>query len=200
MDKLTLVTDYIQRCDEIIESKNQATARDFGKEVIAVFQSEISKITSELTAYRYGGTQDDIKDVSTLRAMLVNYCANIKREDEIRKNDLEKLRLQQSILNINNTNTNDVSSKATASSIVTVTITHALENINNLPENILSKEEEEALEEKLAILELLAKSGDKEKTSKKLGSILKYVADKGIEVGIALLPYLGEISKMIQGH
>lgn len=52
----------------------------------------------------------------------------------------------------------------------------------------------------MASLELLTKSGDKEKASKKLGSILKYVADKGIEVGIALLPYLGEISKLLQGN
>ena len=84
--------------------------------------------------------------------------------------------------------------------VVTVTIKQTLERINNLPDDILSKEDKESLEEKVASLELLTKSGDKEKASKKLGSILKYVADKGIEVGIALLPYLGEISKLLQGN
>ena len=67
-------------------------------------------------------------------------------------------------------------------------------------DGLMSKEDKESLEEKVASLELLTKSGDKEKASKKLGSILKYVADKGIEVGIALLPYLGEISKLLQGN
>ena len=200
MNKLKLVEEYIRRADEIIESKNRTTAKEFIREVIAVFQSEIPKITSELTAYRFGGDQDDIKDTSTLRAMLFNYSTNIKRDDEIRKNDLEKLKLQQSILTINNTNQNEASSQANANATVVVTVTQAIESINNLPDDILSKEEKESLEEKVASLELLTKSGDKEKASKKLGNILKYVADKGIEVGIALLPYLGAISKLLQGN
>lgn len=200
MNKLKLVEEYIRRADEIIESKNRTTAKDFTREVIAVFQSEIPKITSELTAYRFSGDQDDIKDTSTLRAMLFNYSTNIKREDEIRKNDLEKLKLQQSILTINNTNHNESSSEANANVTVVVTVNQAIENINNLPDDILSKEDKESLEEKVASLDLLTKSGDKEKASKKLGGILKYVADKGIEVGIALLPYLGEISKLLQGN
>lgn len=199
MNKLTLVEEYIHRADEIIETKNQATAKEFSREIIAVFQSEIPKITSELTSYRYGGQQDDIKDTSTLRAMLLNYSTNIRRDDEIRKNDLEKLKLQQSILTINNTNQNEASSDANANVTVVVTVTQAIESINNFPDDILSKEEKESLEEKVAALELLTKSGDKEKASKKLGVILKYVADKGVEVGIALLPYLGEISKLLQG-
>lgn len=200
MNKLELVEEYIRRADEIIESKNRTTAKEFTREVIAVFQSEIPKITSQLTAYRFSGDQDDIKDTSTLRAMLFNYSTNIRRDDEIRKNDLEKLKLQQSILTINNTNQNEASSQANSYVTVVVTVTQAIESINNLPDDILSKEEKESLEEKVASLELLTKSGDKEKASKKLGSILKYVADKGIEVGIALLPYLGEISKLLQGN
>jgi len=200
MNKLELVEEYIRRADEIIESKNRTTAKEFTREVIAVFQSEIPKITSQLTAYRLSGDQDDIKDTSTLRAMLFNYSTNIRRDDEIRKNDLEKLKLQQSILTINNTNQNEASSQANAYVTVVVTVIQAIESINNLPDDILSKEEKESLEEKVASLELLTKSGDKEKASKKLGSILKYVADKGIEVGIALLPYLGEISKLLQGN
>ena len=200
MNKLTLVEEYIHRADEIIKTKDQAAAKEFSREIIAVFQSEIPKITSELTAYRFGGDQDDIKDTSTLRAMLFNYRTNIRRDDEIRKNDLEKLKLQQSILTINNTNHNEASSEANANVVVVVTVNQAIESINNLPENVLSKEEKESLEEKVAALELLTKSGDKEKASKKLGGILRYVADKGIEVGIALLPYLGEISKLLQGN
>lgn len=176
MNKLTLVEEYIRRADEIIESKNQATAKEFAREIIAVFQSEIPKITSELTAYRYGGQQDDIKDTSTLKAMLFNYSMNIKRDDEIRKNDLEMLKLQQSIMTINNSNHNEASSEANANVAVTVTVNQAIESINSLSEDVLSKEEKESLEEKIASLEVMAKSGDKERASKKLGNKMYPIA------------------------
>ena len=54
------------------------------------------------------------------------------------------------------------------------------------------------LEEKLSAIEVARTSGNKEKIVGKVGNVLKYIADKGIEVGIAALPYLGEISKLIQ--
>ena len=200
MEKYELVTNYIFRCDEILEGLLDFPAKDLVSEIVAVFQNEISNIATELPAFRFGGTENHMKDLIILKAILINYSANLKREDEIRKNDLEKLKLQQSIMTINNTNHNEASTEANVNVTVVVTVDQAIESINSLPNDVLSKEEKESLEEKVASLELLTKSGDKEKASKKLGSILKYVADKGIEVGIALLPYLGEISKLLQGN
>jgi|LSQX01.1.fsa_nt_gb hypothetical protein len=200
MEKYELVTNYIFRCDEILEGLLDFPAKDLVSEIVAVFQNEISNIATELPAFRFGGTENHMKDLIILKAILINYSANLKREDEIRKNDLEKLKLQQSIMTINNTNHNEASTEANVNVTVVVTVNQAIESINSLPNDVLSKEEKESLEEKVASLELLTKSGDKEKASKKLGSILKYVADKGIEVGIALLPYLGEISKLLQGN
>lgn len=201
MDKMSILTNYIEKCAEYIDSKDRPKAEELVKEVIGVFEEEITHIKFQLTLYGWGSSSVDyFKDLAVLKAILINYKANLKREDDIRKDELEMLKLKQSILNINNTNNNEASSTATASSSVTVTVTQAIDSINNLPDDTLSKEDKEALEEKIAALEILVRSGDKEKTSKKLGSILKYVADKGIEVGIALLPYLGEISKMVQGN
>ena len=200
MDKMSILNNYIDKCHEIIDSKDRSKAEEIVKEIIGVFEAEISHIKSQLTLYGWGvSTVDYFKDLAVLKAILINYRANLKREDDIRNDELEMLKLKQSILNINNTNNNDASSTASASASVTVSVTQAIESINNLLDNVLSEEEKESLEEKITSLELMAKSGDKEKTSKKLGSILKYIADKGIEVGIALLPYLGQISKMVQG-
>ncbi|QNO13316.1 hypothetical protein HYG86_00240 [Alkalicella caledoniensis] len=198
---MSILINYIEKCAEYIDSKDRSKAEELVKEVIGVFEEEITHIKSQLTLYGWGSSSVDyFKDLAVLKAILINYKANLKREDDIRKDELEMLKLKQSILNINNTNNNDSSSTATASSSVTVTVTQAIDSINNLPDDTLSNEDKEALEEKIAALEILVRSGDKEKTSKKLGSILKYVVDKGIEVGIALLPYLGEISKMIQAN
>ncbi|WP_128425458.1 hypothetical protein [Gudongella oleilytica] len=202
MDKMSILNSYIEKCDENIEQKDQSKAEMLMDEVIGVFEAEIPDIKSQLTMYGWGAPSVNyFKDLAVIKAILTNYRANLKREDDIRGAELEMLRLKQSILNlnINNTNNNEALSTAKASAAVNVTIKQTLESINNFPEDVLSKEEKESLEEKVASLELLTKSGDKEKASKKLGSILKYVADKGIEVGIALLPYLGEISKLLQG-
>ena len=200
MNKMSVLNSYIEKCDENIERKDPSKAEILMDEVIGVFEAEIPDIKSQLTMYGWGESSVNYpKDLAVIKAILMNYRANLKREDDIRSAELEMLRLKQSILNINNTNHNEASSEANANVTVVVTVNQAIEGINNLPENVLSKEEKESLEEKVASLELLTKSGDKVRASKKLGAILKYVADKGIEVGIALLPYLGEISKLLQG-
>lgn len=201
MDKMSILTNYIEKCDEYNDSKDRSKAQELVREVIGVFEEEITHIKSQLTLYEWGSSSVNyFNDLTVLKAQLINYKANLKREDDVRKDELEMLKLKQSILNINNTNNNQASSVATANASAIVTVTQAIESINNLPEDTYSKEDKEVLEEKIAALELLIKSGDKDKTSKKLGSILKYISDKGIEVGIALLPYLGEVSKIIQGN
>jgi hypothetical protein len=98
--------------------------------------------------------------------------------------------LQQLIISNNST--------ANANATVTISISNTIELINQLPPEVLSDKEKEELEEKLSAIEVAKTSGNKEKLAGKVGNVLKYIADKGIEVGIAALPYLGEISKFIQ--
>ena len=102
------------------------------------------------------------------------------------------LPLQQLIIN------NENKASASSSAVVTVSISNTIELINKLPADVLSNKEKEELEEKLSAIEVARTSGNKEKIVGKVGNVLKYIADKGIEVGIAALPYLGEISKLIQ--
>lgn len=93
---------------------------------------------------------------------------------------------------INNNN------NASASATVTISISNTIELINQLPPDVLSDQEKEELEEKLSAIEVAKTSGNKEKLIGKVNNVLKYIADKGIEVGIAALPYLGEISKFVK--
>lgn len=69
--------------------------------------------------------------------------------------------------------------------------------IQKLPEDVLSQEDKDELEEKLAAVEVARNGKDKEKLASKVVNVLKYITDKGVEVGIAVLPYLGEIPKII---
>jgi hypothetical protein len=89
-------------------------------------------------------------------------------------------------------------SNANANATVTISISNTIELINQLPPNVLSDKEKEELEEKLSAIEVAKTSGNKEKLMGKVGNVLKYIADKSIEVGIVALPYLGEISEFIK--
>ena len=42
------------------------------------------------------------------------------------------------------------------------------------------------------------KEKNKDKAKEKVFKVLKYIIDKGFEVGIAILPYSGEISKFLR--
>lgn len=83
---------------------------------------------------------------------------------------------------------NDNSSYSSSSSNITVTVT--LEQTIEKLDKLLLKEELNDLEDKLAALELVMKKGDKEKSSIKMSNVLKFIADKGIDIAIAVLPYL----------
>ena len=202
MSKIEIINEYIEKCMDIISAKDVIQAQRFQDEIIGVFGSEIPNITSNLDNYVgfYGQSRavNYIGDADLLKAKLINYKSNIEMEEKRQADDLEKLRLQQSILTINNNNSNNSSSIASASSTVTISIQQVLENIYKLSDATLSKEEKEVLEEKLSAIEVAKNTKDNAKLSSKIGSVLKYITDKGIEVGIAVLPYLGEISKLIQ--
>ena len=96
-------------------------------------------------------------------------------------------------ININNQNNNT----ANASINQNITIESTIEDINKIPDNILDKEAKEDLEEILYSIEAL-KDKDKYKAKEKIFKALKYIIDKGFEVGIAILPYLGEVSKILR--
>jgi len=196
MAKAKFVQEYINKCETILEDKDIKKADILQDDIIAVFEKEIPNICNRLDNYNHYCSDkpvDFLGDLSKLQQILTNHLADLEREDEIRKDELEKLKLKQSILNINNTNTN--SANATATSTVTITIEQTIKNISQIPDTILSQSEKEELEDKISALEVAKINPTKLKN--KLPGILKYIADKGVDVGVALLPYLGEIAKLI---
>lgn len=195
MTKAKFVQEYINKCETILLDKDIKKADILQDDIIAVFEKEIPNICTRLDNYNHWGSDkpvDFLGDLSKLKQILTNYLTDLERKDEIRKDELEKLKKS----NINIKNTNNISSNATATSNVTITIKQTIENISQIPDTILSQSEKEELEDKISALEV-AKSNPA-KLKSKLPSVLKYIADKGVEVGIALLPYLGEIAKLIK--
>ena len=64
-----------------------------------------------------------------------------------------------------------------------------ISNIQDLPETELSAEDKDILSGKIAAI---SSEKDKEKRWEKVSGTLKWIADKGIQVGIAALPYIAK--------
>lgn len=62
----------------------------------------------------------------------------------------------------------------------------------------MTKEEKEELEDKLSGIDAAVRSGKREKEREKIVGVLKFLADKGADALIAILPYLGQMSGIIQ--
>ena len=62
----------------------------------------------------------------------------------------------------------------------------------------MTKEEKEELEDKVSGIEATLRSGKKEKAREKVCGVLKFLADKGADALIAVLPYLGQVAGLIK--
>lgn len=186
MGKVELLDSYINRCEECISKKDYSTAYVLEKEIIAVFGPEIHNITNELTTYDYVDDDDYIYDLQLLKAQLINYKATLELDDQRHKEELKKLELEKSIISIQNTNTSN--SSATAESITNVTLSETIDNVSRIDDKALSQADKDMLVGLISSLELAKKKDDKEKVQEKVGNILKFIADKAVQVGIAVLP------------
>ena len=118
----------------------------------------------------------------------------IRERNKKNNSDINSKSNNESINIYNNPINNNT---ANASINQNITIKSTIEDINKIPENILDKETKEYLEEILYSIETL-KEKNKDKAKEKVFKVLKYIIDKGFEVGIAILPYLGEVSKILR--
>lgn len=118
----------------------------------------------------------------------------IRERNKKNNSDINSKSNNESINIYNNPINNNT---ANASINQNITIKSTIEDINKIPENILDKETKEYLEEILYSIETL-KEKNKDKAKEKVFKVLKYIIDKGFKVGIAILPYLGEVSKVLR--
>ncbi len=176
MDKIEFVQEYIDKCNA---AYGPLEKRSLCYKIFGLFQGEIPKIEH----YVYPDSSDCL---DSLVAKLINYKCNLERENEIRKEEIEKLQLQKSIT-IQNT------LSATATSTVTITIEQTISNILSIPKEDLPDEEKKKLVAELTDLEFA--KGNEPTLKEKISNILKNIADKGFEVGKAVLPLVLEYMK-----
>ena len=176
--KIKQIDSYICNLENCVAKGNEQEAKALQTEIIAVFSSEIEGLKTELDKYNLAHlynqtTVDYIGDAKLLKAKLKNYRVNLV-------SGLYKL-FQSSEGVVTVTQCVDQNMH------VTVTVDQVINNIQELPDTELSLEEKELLAGKLAAI---SAEKDKQKRWSKICSALKWIADKGIQVGIAALPYI----------
>ena len=200
MELVILLDQYIEKLDNA-STFEQGEVEALIEDITRVFinQDELSGLY--LDYYNsYDGSVDLMSDIRKLKAKLeydkavLNDESEKKRqqaETEREQRELEKLRLQVELrkgnITINNTNTNENHNSFDMS------FNMARETINSM--TALTNEEIEEIQKRINELEEIVSSKDsKSKKWSKVKEIIKWIADNGVDVGIALLPLVLKIS------
>ena len=191
MDKIDLIDQYIKQCDEV---KDNNIALRVVDDIISVFHDEIPRIdlyidqgtiTSE---NRHHQDKMNLYDLQRLKKKLENYKANIVLEEKKEVRKLKELEIQKSILKIENNNSNTNSNTVN----LNLSFEDARKNIEDM--SFLDDDEINEIIKKIDELEKIIKSNDRK--PKKWDSAkdrIKFIADKGVDVGISLLPLFLQI-------
>lgn len=181
MSKTSIISSYISRCKKVLEDKDIEEAIELEDEIVSVYDAEIKELTTGLNNYADLGCPREInclKNIKLLKAKLENYRSNLKRTP------IEKVNAKNTTLNINNSLSTSINNE------ISITLEQTMKNINDIPSNILTDDEKQELEDKLASLQLAVNSKNKEKIRTKLLNVLKFVVNKGPETYIAIADFV----------
>lgn len=172
--KIELIDELIEKSNECIEKNDTVTAGKLLSEIRNIFLADIK--------YLDYGLRDEGKSVFDKLYLLVLKLRNLKGSLE---SEYEKTKLDQSVI-VNQTQ-NQVSTIT-----IQMTFEQTISAIEAIPDETLSQDDRELLEGKLTKINT---EKDKSKLWEKAQSALKWIVEKGFEVGIAALPYIAEALK-----
>ncbi len=189
--------EHINQLDGVAQSGDKEKAGNVVKNLISVYKGEIPAIEDGMSfdvailPYCSGKSKhdpfsqsvsdphlalfprlDSIADARLLKEKLENRLANL----QCAQTPAERAR---SSININNSVVQQVTNN--------ITLEQTISNITQLPDTILAFQEREWL---VRILQEMEGRKDKEGRWKIGKVILRWLADKGVDVAIAVLPYL----------
>ena len=182
-EKLQMLESYIDKLEIAVSQNDNATAKTLQREIIAVYEPEIASLRSQLDSqdvshlFQNASSVDYIGDAKLLQKKLQNYRLNLVT------GIYKPFQSSDGAVTVTQHVSQDVSTS------VIVNLEQAIHNIQELPESVLSSEDKEILSGKIASI---SAEKDKEKRWGKVCSALKWIAEKGIQVGIAALPYIAK--------
>ena len=192
MGKIKQIDSYISRCELVLEHYGDDRTEDHVlllSEIVNVFSNEIRDIRGGLASYMPSPTpKERIDDIQIIKSKLINYKINLQREDEIKMHDLELARLKQPVISANASANQNQSTNVNVCQSATFSETR--DKINSIDDTILSEDDKETLIGYLSTLDNLKEKGEQSKFWDKSKKVLAFLADKGADASIAILPYI----------
>ena len=181
-EKTKILEGYICALDDAITKSDEGKVKELQTEIIAVYEPEIPALKNGLDNYSFGHAYthtrvDYIGDAKLLKAKLQNYKLNLVTGLYRPFQDAD------GAVTVTQQVNQDVSTE------IVITLDQVVSSIQDLPETELSAEDKEILSGKIAAL---SSEKVKEKRWEKVCSALKWITEKGIQVGIAVLPYIAK--------
>ena len=169
------VDDDLAECSRLLEHGTEAEARSFVDRMVQVYQDDIKTIIVGLSGYGLG--QEDAtyqEDLGCIRDHLRHY--RVKLAAYFAKGAQNSVSVHASAVNQNSIEN-------------VLTITQMAEQIQAIPESVLSEDLKNEL--KLLLLDIDSARGKSKKDAEgKLKKVLDWLADKGVDVALAALPYV----------
>lgn len=183
-EKIRTIDGYIEHLEDSISTGDSKKAENLQTEIIAVYEPEIAGLKVNLDNYSVShiylnNPVDYIGDAKLLKAKLQNYKLNLASGLYKPFQGADGAGAVTVTQHVNQ----DVCTE------VVITLDQVISNIQNLPETELSAEDKDILSGKIAAI---SSEKDKEKRWEKVSGTLKWIAEKGIQVGIAALPYIAK--------
>lgn len=203
MEKIENLEKWIKQCDECINNSSRVDEYlELIRRIQAVYGCEIVDFENGLNFFKDDASDEELNeglydDLETVREKLVNYKNNLEMERQLLEDRLEtarreaKERRELGKVEINVSNTIDNSLK------ISIELDKAIKRVNSLPEESISLEEKSRLEDTLSRVEKMSAASKKEETKQKIMDIVKILFDKGVDVLIAVLPYLGKLAQKL---
>lgn len=169
------VDDDLAECSRLLEHGTEAEARSFVDRIVQVYQDDIKTIIVGLSGYGLGREdatyQEDLGCISDhLRHYRVKLAADFAKGAQSSVSVHASAVNQNSIENV-------------------LTVTQTAEQIQAIPESMLSEDLKSEL--KLLLLDIDSARGKSKKDAEgKLKKVLDWLADKGVDVALAALPYV----------
>lgn len=172
---LSSVDDDIDECKHLIDVSDDKSARAFIDRMVQVYGNDIKNIAIGLSCHGLDSEEENLKsDLTYIGGHLKHYRAKLA-----------------ALFSIGTSNTVNVQANAENRNTVenVLTVTQVAERVQSVPESVLNKDLKKELKCMLLDLEAV-KNKPKAEAESRVKKILAWMADKGVDVAIAALPYI----------
>lgn len=172
---ISKVDSDIARCEAVLGSEDESEAEKLVMLLVGAYELDIEGIAVGMSIYGYDST-GPLYDVCLLKEKLERYKARLT---------LACIKQNQTTVTVNN------ASSVCNTVNIDISIKQAIKQVQNLSSDVLSDKDKNELKLMLCDLDKL-KGKDKKDSSGRFGEVLRLLADKSIDVAIAVVPYLAK--------